>query len=83
MSDCLWLSEEYNRQAAELNEPPQTSETGVTISPRFPPFTFLSIVMPNNDMYEFDICLLHGEVKALGARGKYEKTTKHERSDHP
>jgi len=68
---CLWLIEEYNRQAAELNPSQPESSTGVTITPPFPPnFTFLTISMPNGDQYAFDLCLTHGEIRALGKLDK-------------
>lgn len=58
-SDCLWLNEEFKRQASEKN--------GVSSGPiqLYTPtgFIFMHIAMPNGDEYQLDVCLKHGCIK--------------------
>jgi hypothetical protein len=55
---CLWYVEEWKRQVAE--HPEKAPLLGDPNS-----MTFLSVTMPNGDIYRFDLCLIHGEIRPL------------------
>ena len=60
---CLWYREELQRQIDALD--PQDASV-ILEATKAPPF--LAINMPNKDVYEFDICLLHGHIRGLGKK---------------
>jgi hypothetical protein len=72
---CLWLSEEYERQMLEKKKEAEAvsavfdfsfqvrDENGKMVNN-----PFLTITMPNGDVFDFDLCLQHGEIRAIGKR---------------
>jgi hypothetical protein len=64
---CVWYQEEGQRQYDEQAGSWRRADGSVIMeTPKATPF--LTVTMPNNDIYEFDICLIHGEIRALGKK---------------
>jgi len=65
---CLWYQEELQRQVDDQQKTGEINgleEVGLNFVP-LKANPFLTIVMPNGDNWNFDLCLIHGEIKALG-----------------
>ena len=76
---CLWYQEEQQRQIDEqyttrrINGLDEEDEAGNVVgfySRPQPAAPWMTLVMPNGDSRSFDLCLIHGEIKALGVEPK-------------